>query len=194
MIDAITGRVTRLGNDHLVVENAGIAYRIFSPVRALSSYRKGEEVLVYVHLLVREDRILLFGFPSFEERELFRVLLPVSQVGPRLALQMLGAFSPERLVQVVQEGDIDQLMRIKGVGRKTAQRILVELGDKIGDKLDITSVVLPLSDKEEVALRALTSRTLGFSVSEARRALARLRGEDLPVEGLVRRALEIIGS
>lgn len=194
MIDAITGRVTRLGNDHLVVENAGIAYRIFSPVRALSSYRKGEEVLVYVHLLVREDRILLFGFPSFEERELFRVLLPVSQVGPRLALQMLGAFSPERLVQVVQEGDIDQLMRIKGVGRKTAQRILVELGDKIGDKLDITSVVLPLSDKEEVALRALTSRTLGFSVSEARQALARLRGEDLPVEGLVRRALEIIGS
>ncbi|MEE8194838.1 MAG: Holliday junction branch migration protein RuvA [Candidatus Bipolaricaulota bacterium] len=194
MIDAITGRVTRLGNDHLVVENAGIAYRIFSPVRALSSYRKGEEVLVYVHLLVREDRILLFGFPSFEERELFRVLLPVSQVGPRLALQMLGAFSPERLVQVVQEGDIDQLMRIKGVGRKTAQRILVELGDKIGDKVDITPVVLPLSDKEEVALRALTSRTLGFSVSEARRALARLRGEDLPVEGLVRRALEIIGS
>ncbi len=194
MIDAITGRVTRLGNDHLVVENAGIAYRIFSPVRALSSYRKGEEVLVYVHLLVREDRILLFGFPSFKERELFRVLLPVSQVGPRLALQMLGAFSPERLVQVVQEGDIDQLMRIKGVGRKTAQRILVELGDKIGDKLDITSVVLPLSDKEEVALRALTSRTLGFSVSEARRALTRLRGEDLPVEGLVRRALEIIGS
>jgi len=85
-------------------------------------------------------------------------------------------------------------MGIKGVGRKTAQRILVELGDKIGDKLDITPVVLPLSDKEEVALRALTSRTLGFSVGEARHALARLRGEDLPVEGLVRRALEIIGS
>ncbi len=194
MIDAISGRVARLGNDHLILENAGIAYRVFSPVRALSSYRKGDEVLVYVHLLVRDDRILLFGFPSFQERELFRVLLPVGQVGPRLALQMLGTFSPERLVQVVQDGDIEQLMRIKGVGRKTAQRILVELADKIGDKLDITPVVLPLSDKEEVALRALTSRTLGFSVGEARHALARLRGEDLPVEGLVRRALEIIGS
>ena len=194
MIDAISGRVTRLGNDHLVVETAGIAYRVFSPTRALSSYRKGDEALVYVHLLVRDDRILLFGFPSLKERELFRVLLPVSQVGPRLALQMLGTFSPERLVQVVEDGDIEQLMRIKGVGRKTAQRILVELGDKIGDKLDITPVVLPLSDKEKVALRALTSRTLGFSTSEAQRALAKLRDEDLPIEGLVRRALEIIGS
>ncbi|MCK4357013.1 Holliday junction branch migration protein RuvA, partial [Candidatus Bipolaricaulota bacterium] len=89
-------------------------------------------------------------------------------------------------------GDVEQLTTVKGIGRKTAQRILIELRDKLAT--DLATPSLPLSKKEETALRALTSKSLGFSVREAREALERLRTEDLPLEDLVRRALEIIGT
>ncbi|MCD5415820.1 Holliday junction branch migration protein RuvA [Candidatus Bipolaricaulota bacterium] len=193
MIDSITGRVIRIESDHLVVETGGIAYRVSCPVRSLTTYRQGEEGLVYVHMSVRDDGISLFGFASFREREIFCSLLPIGQVGPRLALQVLSTLSPDEFITAVACGDVERLTAVKGVGKKTAQRILIELRDKLTSDLG-TPLSLPLSAKEETAIRALTSKSLGFSAREARRALERLRGEDLPVEELVRRALETIGS
>ena len=192
MIDSITGRVVRVATDHLVIETGGIAFRVFCPVRTLSTYHRGEEGIVYVHMSVRDDGISLFGFASFKEREIFRSLLPVGQVGPRLALQILSTLSPDEFVVAVASGDVEQLTTVKGIGRKTAQRILIELRDKL--TTDLVSPSLPLSKKEETALRALTSKSLGFSVREAREALERLHVDDLPLEELVRRALEIIGT
>jgi len=194
MIDAITGRVVRLEPDHLVIETGGVAFRVFCPARSLHAYRPGEEEQVYVHLIVRDDGIHLFGFATFEEREIFRSLLPVGQVGPRLALQLLSTLTPEAFVEAISSGDVERLMQVKGIGRKTAQRILIDLRDKVTAELMGTPGVLPLSEKEEMALRALTSKSLGFTAREARRAIERLRGEDLPLEELVRRALEIIGT
>lgn len=194
MIDAVTGRVVRYGVDHLVIETGGIAWRVFCPTRDLTSFPRGEEATVYVHLVVRDDAILLYGFASLEEREIFRSLLPVGQVGPRLALQLLSALTPEAFVRAIEAGDVDRLTTVKGVGRKTAQRILVELRGKLSPDLLGAEPALPLSQVEETALRALTSKSLGFSPGEARRALERLRSEELPLQELVRRALEIIGS
>ncbi|HDL85078.1 MAG TPA: Holliday junction branch migration protein RuvA [Candidatus Acetothermia bacterium] len=193
MIDAITGRIVRLGEDHIVIETAGIAYRVFCPASAIHTYHLGEEGLIYTHLVVRDDALSLFGFPSLEEREIFRRLLPVGQVGPRLALQIISLFSPDEFILAVSAGDVDKLTQVKGIGRKTAQRILVELRDKLTPDLG-TGAAIPLSQKEETALRALTGKSLGFSVSEARRALERLRSEDLPLAELVKRALEVINS
>jgi len=193
MIDAITGRVIRLGEDHIVLETAGIAYRVFCPASAINRYHLGEEGLIYTHLVVRDDALSLFGFPSLEEREIFRRLLPVGQVGPRLALQIISLFSPDEFILAISAGDVDKLTQVKGIGRKTAQRILVELRDKLTPDLG-TGASIPLSQKEETALRALTGKSLGFSVSEARRALERLRSEDLPLAELVKRALEVINS
>jgi len=195
MIDAITGRIVRLESDALVIETGGIAYRVFCPTRILHSYRPGEEGLVYVHLVVRDDGISLFGFPSYEERALFCRLLPVPQVGPKLALQVLSTLTPDAFVDAVTGGDIERLKSVKGVGRRTAERIIVDLRDKLAEALGrpITADLL-LSESEEKALRALTSKSLGFSSREARRAVERLHGEDLPLGELVRRALEIIGS
>jgi Holliday junction DNA helicase RuvA len=192
MIDSITGRVVRVATDHLVIETGGIAFRVFCPVRTLSAYHRGEEGIVYVHMSVRDDGISLFGFASVMEREIFRSLLPVGQVGPRLALQVLSSLSPDEFVAAVASGDVDRLTTVKGIGRKTAQRILIELRDKL--TTDLVPPSLPLSKKEGTALRALTSKSLGFSVREAREALERLRVEDLPLEELVRRALETIGT
>ncbi len=194
MIDSITGRIVRIRADHVVIETGGIAYRVFCPTRALSELRRGEEAVIYVHLILRDDGIKLYGFQSETERELFRALLPVGQIGPKLALQLLSALPPQGLVGAIASGDVERLTAVKGIGRKTAQRIVVELRDKLGGEFGGEIDLAPLSQKEELALRALTSKSLGFSPREARQALERLRGEDLPVEELVRRALEIIGS
>ena len=194
MIDAITGRILRLQHDHLVIETGGIAYHVFCTSRALTVCRPGEEREIYVHLVARDDSLSLFGFPTLEERELFRSLLPIPQVGPKLALQLLSTLTPAAFLEAIRSNDVEKLISVKGVGRKTAQRILVELHDKMGSALSPVEQVLPLSEKEETALRALTSKSLGFSPREARQAITRLRGEDLPAEELVRRALEIIGS
>ncbi len=193
MIDAITGRLIRLGEDHVVVETAGIAYRVFCPTSAILNYHLGQEEVIYTHLVVRDDSVSLFGFPSLEEREIFRRLLPVGQVGPRLALQIVALFSPDEFILTISAGDVEKLTQVKGIGRKTAQRILVELRDKITPDL-AAGPSIPLSKKEQDAMRALTGKSLGFSASEARRALEHLRGEDLPLAELVRRALEVINS
>ncbi len=194
MIDSITGRVVRIGTDHIVIETGGIAYRVFCPSRAIAEMSRGEEAVMYIHLVLRDDAINLYGFPTEAERELFRALLPVGQIGPKLALQLLSALPPEALVGAIASGDVERLTAVKGIGRKTAQRIVVELRDKLGGGFGAGIDLSPLSQREELALRALTSKSLGFSPREARQALERLRGEDLSVEELVRRALEIIGS
>jgi len=117
----------------------------------------------------------------------------VGQVGPRLAIQILSALPVDAFVSAITRGDVDSLTAIKGIGRKTAERILVDLRDKVGTATGEGGRFL-LSAEEETALRALTSKALGFSPREARMALERLRGEELPAEGLVRRALEILGT
>ncbi len=136
------------------------------------------------------------GFPSFEEREVFRLLLSVSQVGPRLALQLLSsARTRKRSCRPCPSEDVERLVSVKGIGRKTAQRIVIELaGQARREGPPGRGPPSPFSKREEMALRALTSKSLGFSAREAREALERLRGGDLPLEELVRRALEIIGS
>ena len=194
MIDSITGRVIRVESDHVVIETGGIAYRVFCPSRTIPNYRPAEEGLVYVQLIVRDDEVSLFGFSTFEERQIFRNLLKVGQVGPRLALQLLSTLSPEAFVEAVSGNDVERLTSVKGIGRKTAQRILIELRDKLGKDLIGVPASVTLTQKEETALRALTSKSLGFSPREARQALERLREEDLPLNELVRRALEIIGA
>jgi Holliday junction DNA helicase RuvA len=107
---------------------------------------------------------------------------------------VLSVIPPDKLVEAVAGRNVDLLMTVKGVGRKTAERILVDLHGKLSDAGDAGTEGLFLSLNEETALRALTSKSLGFSGREAREALARLRGEALDVEALVRRALEVLGS
>jgi Holliday junction DNA helicase RuvA len=194
VIDSITGRVVRVGGDHIVLETGGVAFHILTPPRDAAHFHLGEDGLAYVDLIVREDALFLCGFPRIEEREAFRLLQSVTGVGPRLALQILSTFTPQELVAALGAGDVDTLVRVKGIGRKTAQRILIELRDKVTGDLAGARELLPLSAVEEAAVRALTSKTLGFSAREAQRAVERLRGETLPLEDLVRRALEVIHS
>lgn len=192
MIDSISGEVIRVAADHAVIDTGGIAYQALCPSETLRQLSRGHEALLYTHLIWREDAIQLFGFATPRERELFRQLLTVGQVGPKLALQLLSTLPPDAFVAAITANDVDQLTRVKGVGKKTAQRILIDLRDKIAASPGETPVLL--SADEETALKALTSRALGFTTREAREALSRLRGNNLSAEQLVRRALEMLGK
>jgi len=191
VIDSLTGEVVRIGTDYAAIDTGGIAYRAFAPTGTLRELTEGHEALLYTHLIVRDDSMQLYGFASQDEREIFCQLLTVGQVGPKLALQILSALPLNDLIEAVSAGDVVRLTGVKGVGKKTAERILVDLRDKIGAPGPSREFLL--SAGEETALRALTSR-LGFSPREAREALQRLDGRDLPPEEIVRRALEILGS
>ena len=193
MIDSISGDAGRRTADAVVIDTGGVAYRASCPAGTLRACEIGRTAVVYIHLILREDTIELFGFSSLRERELFRQLLTVGQVGPRVALQILSSLPPDQLVAAVAARNVDLLMTVKGVGRKTAERILVDLHGKLTEAGDSTEGLF-LTEAEETALRALTSKSLGFSSREAREALTHLRGEVLDVETLIRRALEVLGS
>jgi len=127
VIGSIRGTVMHVGPDHALVEVGGIGYRVVAGPALLAKLRVGSEASVFTHHLVREDQQALFGFDSPEELAFFELLMTVSGVGPRLALAIVGAHPVTRLQLAIVTGDLDLLTSVSGVGRKTAQRIALEL-------------------------------------------------------------------
>jgi Holliday junction DNA helicase RuvA len=191
VIDSVSGEVVRKGGDFVVVDNGGIAYQVSCSTSTLRECEEGRSALLYTHLLIRDDSVQLYGFSRLEEREVFQQLLTVGQIGPRLALQVLSTLPPSSLIEAIRTNSVERLTAVKGIGRKTAERILVELRDKIGSSAAAPGSFL-LSQNEETALRALT-QVFGFSPREARPVIEQLRGEALSTEDLVRRSLELLG-
>jgi len=192
MIDTITGELVELGLDYVVVETNGIGYRISISATTRAELTDSEgPVRLYTHLQLREDGLQLYGFARAEERELFRLLLGVAGIGPRLALQALSATTPARFCEAILNRRAEELQQIRGIGRKTAERLILELKDKL-PQVPLEEEVRALSDREELAFQAL--RSLGFTATEARRAVARAQagGEELSTEDLIKRALELV--
>ena len=193
MIDAIRGQLADIGPDYVCLETHGITYQIYCPAETLRACRDQAVESLYTHLVVREDVVQLYGFVTTEARELFRKLLTVAQVGPKLALQILSSMPVETLIEAIRTNDVSRLTSIKGIGEKTAQRILIDLRDKLSTgSLEALRAVL-LSPAEETVLQALTSKSLGFSAREARQAILELRGRRLDSQELLREALALIG-
>ncbi|WP_127589017.1 Holliday junction branch migration protein RuvA [Paenibacillus koleovorans] len=132
MIDFLRGKVVHRETEYVVLDVHGVGYRVFCPNPYAAGADKSDETTYYIHHHVREDAILLFGFPSREEQSLFRRLLEVSGIGPRVALGMLAAGRPEAIVAAVQQENYAFLTRLPGIGKKTAQRIVLDLKDKLG--------------------------------------------------------------
>jgi len=152
----------------------------------------GEEVRLHTHLHVREDNATLYGFASTEERELFQSLIGVSGLGPRLALAMLSAMDVEKLTMAIATGSTDLLTVVPGIGKKMANRLVLELKDKIGAGW-ITTPAAQLAQENTDVLAALTS--LGYSVAEATRAVATLPpSSDLSLEEKIKLALQYFGG
>jgi holliday junction DNA helicase RuvA len=131
MIASLRGVVVALGLDHVVLETGGVGLRMSCPPRVLADLRVGEPAHLHTSLVVREDSLTLYGFSGTDEREVFDVLLGVSGIGPRLAMAMLAVLTPDEVRAAVASDDVATLTRVPGVGRKGAQRLVLELKDRL---------------------------------------------------------------
>jgi Holliday junction DNA helicase RuvA len=193
MIASLNGKLESLGGDWAVINVSGIGLQVFMPTTTLSGLGIiGGNVKLYTHLHLREDNVTLYGFASGYELELFKTLINVSGLGPRMALAMLSAMDTEQLVLAIASGNADLLTGIPGIGTKMANRLVLELKDKIGVSL-VSAPVVELAQVNSDVLTALT--VLGYSATEATRALASLpRDQELNLEDKVRLALAYFGS
>lgn len=132
VISTLTGRVAALSLDALVLEVQGVGFSVRTTPQALADARLGQELTVHTELVVREDSLTLFGFPRAEETEIFRIVQSVSGIGPRIALAVLAVLSPDDLRRAVAAGDTKAIARTPGIGPKVAQRMVLELKDRIG--------------------------------------------------------------
>ncbi len=189
MFDSIHGRVLVREPARVVLEAAGLGYLLHVPLGTFDALPAvGVEARLLLHLVVREDEWRLYGFATGREREAFRDLLRVSGVGPALALVLLSGLGHEALVDAVRSGDVRALVRVKGVGKKTAERVVVELKERWAAGAGEPVLPAPQGVAGD-ALRALVA--LGLEPAEAARRLEAL-GEvarNVPVADLVRRAL-----
>ena len=185
MIGSLRGTVTHLGADYALVEVGGIGYRVLAGPSLLARLRQGRETSVFTHHLVREDQQALFGFASTEELTFFELLMTVSQVGPRLALAITAAHPVTKLQLAIITDDVDVFTSVSGVGRKTAQRIILELKEKV-HAAGIAAGGAPSTDSDVVA--ALES--LGYSAAEARRAAGSVAGTDGGLDVRIKAALQ----
>jgi Holliday junction DNA helicase RuvA len=200
MIGYIRGQVQNRWEGGVVVDVNGIGHEIQMPASSIAKLPpSGQEVTVFTHLAWREDAISLYGFDRLETRDMFRLLLEVSGVGPRLALNVLSAFAAEELLQVLARGDTEKLQAIHGVGRKTAARLCVDLRERakrlLSDKTKETAEVLPVERDGSNSLwnDALSALLyLGYRPAEAKSALAEALssvGEEARVEDVIKTAL-----
>ena len=193
MIASLSGKLESVSGDGAIINVGGVGFQVSMPTTALSALGKpGSDVKVYTHMHVREDNLSLYGFASADELWLFETLLGVTGLGPKLALAMLSALSPEQITMAIATGSIDMLNMIPGIGKKVANRIILELKEKIGAGW-IATPATQLAQENTDVLTALTS--LGYSASEAVKAVASLpTDQDLSLEEKIKLVLQYFGS
>ena len=193
MIGSVRGTVIeRSATGEALVEVGGVGYRVLVPVSAVPSLPPGAPAFLFTHLHVREDAMVLYGFPTRDERDTFEALIAASGVGPKLALAVLSVHSPTALRRSLAEDDLAALTLVPGVGKRTAQRLLVELKSRLEvPDLDLGGAPVPSGGARAEVREALTG--LGYSPDEVREAIGQLpdTGE---VEELLRGALRLLAG
>ena len=178
MIATLRGEITQIEDAALILEVGGVGLRVAVPAPLRGRLRVGEVILLYTHLVVREDALTLYGFETQSERELFNILLGVDGIGPKVALSVLSTMTIDSIQRAVFADEADVLSRVPGVGKKTAQKMALHLKDKL-KPMDALATVAMMSDTDSEVLAALTA--LGYSVVEAQSAIQSLP-KDAPNE------------
>ncbi len=197
MIAYLQGSLEEIGPDYAVLVTGGVGYQVFLAKNALLALPElGAKLELKIHTVVREDNISLYGFRRASEKELFLKLIQVSNVGPKLALTIMSGLPVEDLAAAIRGEDLVRLTAIPGIGKKTAERLIVELKDKVlawlakGGEASAPAAAAPASLSEE-AISALVN--LGYSRQEAQQALRAVPGaSELPLEKLVREGLKAL--
>jgi len=195
MIGSLRGKLMSKHAPQIIVECYGVGYEVETPMSTFLDLPKlGEEVVLHTHLLVREDAQILFGFGSLEERSLFRLLLKISGVGAKMALAILSTMSVGDFQRCVEYEDAAMLVKIPGVGKKTAERLIIEMRDKV-DKASIepgTARVVVEAKPRSEAVDALIA--LGYKANEVNRLIGRLDVDGKSAEDIIRLALRQVAK
>ncbi len=192
MIGRVQGRLVEVIDSTALVDCAGVSYEIELTRGALETAgSSGVDVLFYTHLIVREDAHLLFGFATRQERDVFRTLIRVNGVGPKLGMALLSNLSVGELASAVASGETGRLVKVPGIGKRTAERLLVELKDKLTDVAPVGVATAPIyrrtGNQQGEVLSALLA--LGYKAAEAERALASIPDDVKDPESMLRLAL-----
>lgn len=202
MIAMLSGKIAYKGISHIVVDVSGVGYRVFIPLTTFYVLPEaGETVSLHIHTSVKEDAIHLFGFYTQQERELFQLMISVSGIGPKIAMGILSGISAQELLEAISGGHVSKLITVPGVGRKMAERLILELKEKVIKKMAAESI--PMSDSRknlsdamrEDVLSALVN--LGYKQTAAKDAIDKvasdLQGEPA-MDQLLKKSLKILAS
>lgn len=194
MFAYIKGSLEQKSNNYVVIDVGGIGYKIFMATKAIETLGEiGKVVKVHTHYYVREDNISLYGFNTNEELRMFELLLQVSGVGAKSAIAMLSEISPSSFALAVISDDISQLVKIPGIGKKTAARIVLELKDKLKTEEAITKteeVKLSITNEEETSEAIAALQVLGYTKREIEKALENVDTKNLQLEEIIKQGLK----
>lgn len=185
----LRGKIIHKGLTNIIIDCGGVGYKVFVTIDTLQKLREDRETILFTHMSVRETALDLYGFSSEEDMKFFEMLLTVSGIGPKTGMSVMGSTSVETLKTGIQSGDATYLTKISGIGKKVAQKIIVELKDKLGAiDFDTNS---GKNTNEAMAIDALLS--LGYSERESRETVLKIKGKDSP-ESIIKEALKILSG
>jgi len=195
MIASIRGEVLDMALDHVVIEAAGVGYKLMATPSTLATLRRGSEARLITAMIVREDSQTLYGFPDSEARDLFSTLLGVSGVGPKIALATLAVYDAPALRQALADGDVAALTRVPGIGKRGAERMVLELRDKIGP-VGVSAVATSVNGHSVrgPVVEALVG--LGFAAKQAEEAIDKVMANEpeATTSSALRAALSMLGK
>ncbi|NRA41960.1 MAG: Holliday junction branch migration protein RuvA [Pseudomonadales bacterium] len=205
MIGWIKGEILAKQAPDLLINVAGVGYEIQAPMSTFYQLPDQGEIALYTHFVVREDAQLLFGFISEDERRLFRTIIKVNGVGPKLALTILSTLEPQRFIQCVHAQDVSALTKVPGIGKKTAERLLIEMRDRVKDWLADSPALEPLPESsstpinnyQQIVTEAESALiALGYKPTEASKMIAKADNASGAEnsEGLIRAALKTLNA
>ena len=196
MIGCLIGEVLALEAPTVVLNVNGVGYEVDTPLSTFCQLQKGQQVTLWTHLAVREDAQLLYGFLAAQEKSIFRTLLKVNGVGPKMALAILSTLSTEMLIHTVEHEDVNTLVKVPGVGKKTAERLMIELRDRFKAMASSTpasnSTVdqIQFSGNSAVAEAEAALQSLGYKPLEAQKLVNAVKGDYTEASEIIRAALK----
>lgn len=192
MISYIIGHIRMINEDSFVIENNNMGYLIYSSLTTLANIEINNEYKIYTSMQVREDDISLFGFFTKDELEMFTLLTSVSTIGPKIAMGILSSISVNEIKTAIINNDIDKLTVAKGIGKKSASRIILELVDKVKkmDFVPVENIKINNSKNDEIDVAREALLNLGYEKNDVEKVLSELKDTDLSLEGLIKESLK----
>lgn len=191
MYEYISGKLDFSGEDYIVIDVTGVGYKLFTSQNTIKTMRNGDIVKAYTHLVVKEDDLVLYGFSTREELQMFRLLLSVSGVGPKAGVSLLSQYKANDIATAIISKDIGRLTKASGIGKKIAERIVLELKDKI-DTESAISMIESTDENSDTAQVIEALVALGYNYTIAANAVMKLPDINKPIDVLIKDALKML--